>query len=94
MPLWALSCGRGRINGFRATWVSILEGCPARFLRNLRGVSTEIPVHSELTHRIIEHSSSLALSELFPEREIRTGSDDFPVIELLKRMPDCYAHWL
>jgi hypothetical protein len=47
------------------------------YLRNSRSFPVVVPVHSELTQRMIDHSRSLSMPEIFPDREMRYGSEDF-----------------
>jgi hypothetical protein len=61
------------------------------FLRNLGGFSASIPVHSELTRRIIDGSSNLFLSEIFPGREFRFEDEKSFYLEILKRLPNYFA---
>lgn len=61
------------------------------FLRNLRGFSTSIPVHSELTRRIIDGSSDLSPSEIFPGREYRFDDQREIYLEILQRLPNYFA---
>jgi hypothetical protein len=71
----------------RAFWTAP----PLDFLRNLTGFSPNKPAHSALACEIIKNSSSISLSEIFPDREIRPGSVDFPYEEILKRIPNYYV---
>jgi hypothetical protein len=61
------------------------------FLRNLGGFSASIPVHSPLTRRIIDGSSNLSLSEIFPGREFRFADGQSLYLEILKRLPNYFA---
>ncbi|MGO9995804.1 MAG: hypothetical protein ACLPTF_25280 [Steroidobacteraceae bacterium] len=61
------------------------------FLRNLGGFSVSIPVHSELTRRIIDGSSNLSLSEIFPGRAFRFEDEKSFYLEILERLPDYFA---
>ena len=61
------------------------------FLRNLGGFSASIPVHSELTQRIIDGSSDLSLSEIFPGREFRFQDQRSLYQEILERLPNYFA---
>lgn len=71
----------------RAFWTaSSLE-----FLRNLRGFSASIPVHSELTRRMIEGSRELTVSEIFPGRELRLEDEKSLCLEILERLPNYFA---
>jgi len=64
------------------------------FLRNLSSFSAEIPTHSELTNQIIKNSNDITISEIFPDREIRPGTESFPYHEILLRIPNYYARLL
>jgi hypothetical protein len=61
------------------------------FLRNLGGFSASIPMHSELTRRIIEGSSELSPAEILPGREFRFEDDKSLYLEILERMPNYFA---
>jgi len=60
-------------------------------LRNSRSFPVVVPVHSELSQGMIDHSLSLSMPEIFPDREMRYGSEEFPLLEILHRMPDYSA---
>jgi len=51
----------------------------------------DIPTHAALSEKIIRSAANVPLSQLFPGRVLRPGSDDFPFRELLNRMPDGFA---
>jgi hypothetical protein len=51
----------------------------------------EIPSHAPLSAKIIRSAGSVPLSQVFPGRIFRPGSEDFPFRELLSRMPDGFA---
>lgn len=51
----------------------------------------EIPSHAPLSAKIIRSAASVPLSQIFPGRILRPGSEDFPFRELLSRMPDGFA---
>jgi len=71
----------------RAFWTT----SSLNFLRNLRGFSASIPVHSPLTRRIIDGSSDLSLSEIFPGREFRFEDEKSLYLEILERLPNYFA---
>ena len=61
---------------------------PRDYLRNLSSFSADIPVHSELTQRMIDISRRPILAD----RDIRIGNEDpFLRLAILQRMPDYYA---
>ncbi len=52
----------------------------------------DIPAHSGLVGRMLEYRSDWGLQRVFPDIELRPGSSsDFPMWELLERMPNYYA---
>lgn len=59
---------------------------PINYLHNLSSFSADIPVHSELIQRMIDHSRRLILEN----RAIRFD-DPFLQFEILQRIPDYYA---
>jgi hypothetical protein len=75
----------------RAFWTT----APLDFLRSLTSFSAEIPNHSLLTLRMIENSSGITISDIYPGREIRAGSWEYPIREILQRIPNFYDRiWL
>ncbi|MDP2046058.1 MAG: hypothetical protein Q8L00_07595 [Deltaproteobacteria bacterium] len=72
----------------KAFWTT----APLDYLRNLGSFSADIPVHAELTQKMIDNSRSLSMSEIFPDRPIRFGIEDSLIQRaILQRMPNCYA---
>lgn len=61
---------------------------PLDYLCNLGSFSADIPVHSELTQRMID----ISRRHILESRDIRIGNE-YPLIrlEILQRMPDYYA---
>jgi hypothetical protein len=55
------------------------------------GFPVDIPTHSELSQKIIAIANGLSPADFFPERAIRLGTEEFPVYEMLRRLPDYYA---
>jgi len=49
------------------------------------------PTHAPLSQKIIRSAGSATMSQLFPGRDLRPGTADFPLHELLNRMPDAFA---
>jgi hypothetical protein len=86
--------GAGTSAGVAPFGRSFWTAAPLDFLRNLSGFSAQIPIHSELTQQIIKNSRDIKISEIFPYREIRAGTDDFPYREILQRLPNYYARLL
>ncbi len=86
--------GAGVLAGITPLGRSFWTAAPLDFLRNLAGFSAEIPNHSALTRQILENSRGITISDIFPGREIRPGSWDYPYWEILQRIPGCYARIL
>ncbi len=60
---------------------------PARsYLRDFCGFSPIIPVHSELTQRMIDASHDISISEILPGREIRPSTEVAPYAEIVQRL--------
>jgi hypothetical protein len=74
----------------RSFWTAV----PLDFLRNLTGFSAEIPNHSALTQQILENSRGITIEDIYPGREIRPGSWDYPYREIMERIPGYYARIL
>jgi hypothetical protein len=82
--------GAGASAGLAPLGAEFWASTPISFLRNFRGVSVDIPSHSGLVGRMLEYWSDWDLQRVFPDRELRHGSD-FPMWEFLERMPNHYA---
>ncbi len=82
--------GAGASAGLAPLGAEFWTSTPINFLRNFRGVSVDIPCHSGLVGRMLENWSDWDLQRVFPDREVRHGSD-FPILEFLVRMPNHYA---
>jgi hypothetical protein len=50
-----------------------------------------VPSHAPLSQKIIRNAGSAPMSQIFPGRNLRPGTEDFPFHELLNRMPDAFA---
>jgi hypothetical protein len=50
-----------------------------------------IPEQSELNERIITAAQRVSLADVFPDREIRPGTDGFPFLEMAQRLPIYYG---
>ena len=61
------------------------------YLRNFASFPAIIPVHDELTARIIESNADLSISEIWPHLEIRPGTEVPPYLEILQRMPRLFT---
>jgi hypothetical protein len=57
------------------------------WLRSFSGFSPRIPTHSLLSQRIIEAALGISMFEL-TGREIRFGTEPYPIEAVLRRLPD------
>ncbi len=62
-----------------------------RWLQTLSGFSASVTDKLPLTRSVIRLAGDAPLSEIFPGREIRPGTDTFPTKEILLRLPDYYT---
>jgi hypothetical protein len=53
----------------------------------------EIPSHALLSQKIIRNAGNATMSQIFPGRILRPGTENFPLHELLNRMPDAFARF-
>jgi hypothetical protein len=82
--------GAGASAGLAPLGAEFWTSTPINFLRTFRGVSVDIPPHSGLVDRMLEYWGDWDLQRVFPDREVRLGSD-YPISEFLERMPNHYA---
>ena len=60
------------------------------YLRDLRSFPAIVTPRTPLTQRMIDYSG-IAGGDIFPDREFRPGTDEYPFGEILKRLPDGFA---
>ena len=63
---------------------------PLDYLRDLRSFPATVTPQGPLTRRMIDHSG-IEIGDIFPGRELRPGTDEYPFREILKRLPDGFA---
>jgi hypothetical protein len=61
------------------------------YVRNSGSFPAVVPDKAPLTRRIVAEARKVPLSLVHPDREIRPGTDDFPYLELIERLPDFHA---
>ena len=83
--------GAGTSVGDAPLGQSFMEGPALDYARNSGSIPTTIPVQSYLNRRILEAARSVLPSQVFPGREYRYGTDDFPFLEIVQRMPNSHA---
>ncbi|MGB8992386.1 MAG: hypothetical protein WCD80_10050 [Desulfobaccales bacterium] len=82
--------GAGVSTGAALLGEAFWTAAPLDYLRNLGSFSADIPVHSELTQKMIDNSRRLILED----RAIRFGIEDSLIQwEILQRMPNYYARF-
>jgi hypothetical protein len=63
---------------------------PLDYLRDLRSFPAIVTPRTPLTQRMIDYSG-IEIGDIFPGRELRSGTDEYPFREILKRLPDGFA---
>jgi hypothetical protein len=63
---------------------------PLDYLRDLRSFPAIVTPRGPLTQRMIDHSG-IEIGDIFPGRELRPGTDEYPFREILKCLPDGFA---
>lgn len=63
---------------------------PLDYLRDLRSFPAIVAPRGPLTQRMIDYSG-IEIGDIFPGRELRPGTEEYPFREILKRLPDGFA---
>lgn len=82
--------GAGASSGATPFGADFFLGPPLDYVRG-GSFPVSLPAHSPLTDRLIRMARGFPQHRVFPGRVFRPGMDDFPLFELLERMPDAYA---
>jgi hypothetical protein len=83
--------GAGASVGLAPLGTKFWKASPIDYLRNFRPFPVAVPAHSLLVQRMVDASRGLTLSDIFPEWEIRPGTQEPPYWEILQRIPDYRA---
>jgi hypothetical protein len=83
--------GAGASAGIVDLGIPFLRAPGIDYVVGSRSFPVTIPAHGPLSQRIIRAVRPISLSELFPDRIIRPGSDIVPFQEKLDRMSDSFA---
>jgi hypothetical protein len=78
---------RGASAGLVLIGGKLFRNAALDWLRSFSGFSPGIPAHSLLGQRIIESALGISTFEL-TGREIRPGTEDYPIEAVLRRLPD------
>ncbi len=82
--------GAGASAGLSPLGQDFWRASPLDYLRDLRSFPAFVTTQGPLTQRMIDHSG-IEIGDIFPGRELRPGTDEYPFREILKRLPDGFA---
>jgi hypothetical protein len=63
------------------------------FVRNGGSFPVERPLHDTRTKKVLKAVRLLGLSDFFPDREIRSGNEDYPFRELAERVSNSHVYY-
>ena len=82
--------GAGASAGLSPLGRDFWRDAPLDYLRNQAALPAKITQRNLLTRRMIENSR-IEIRDLFPGREHRPGTEDYPINDILKRLPNSFA---
>jgi hypothetical protein len=85
--------GAGTSAGSAPLGVAFWRSAALDYLRNFGSFPASIPTQAELTTRIINNASNLTVNDIWPEREIRPGTEILPYPEILRRLPGLFVRF-
>lgn len=82
--------GAGASAGYSPLGNEFWRASPLDFIRNVSAISAVPASQGPLTQRLIK-CSAFELSDIFPDREFRGNASEFPIRDILRRLPDGFA---
>ncbi|WP_420133449.1 hypothetical protein [Rhodopseudomonas sp.] len=82
--------GAGASAGLSPLGAAFWRTSPLHYLKEARSFAPTAAPRVLLTQRMIDHSG-IAIQDVFPNRELRPGSSEYPLLERLNRLPDAFA---
>jgi hypothetical protein len=82
--------GAGASAGSSPLGPNFWQVSPIDYLRNTHSFPAILTPRKALTQRMIDHSA-IQWGDIFPGREFRPGTEEYPFLEILSRLPDEFA---